>query len=128
MSKDKLINLQKEWYKKLKDEGFEDIEYFDKTSMEPQDWLKGNSKFSGTVSEDQKATETAEFNFNSTRDYFLAATHWLITGNFQSPIDKRIWELHSNGESLREIGEEIGYSHPKVLRIINKYKKQFLKN
>ena len=117
------LKLQKIWYKKLKDEGFEDLEYFDDQGK-PQEWLKGNSKFSSQEDETVQASDSSALEFECTLEYYLQAAHLLHTATFDNDIDRHIWFLHSEGESLRKIGNQVGYSHPKVLRIINKYRKR----
>ena len=120
-----LKRLQKEWYKKLKDDGFEDIEYMDK-NQDPQEWLKGNSKFS-PMYDDQMAVIEAEVDHSCTEDYFRAAADLLFEGIFDTEEDRYVWEMHSNGATLRGIAKEIGCSHPRILRIVNKYRKHIVK-
>lgn len=37
----------------------------------------------------------------------MMASHFLHTHQFTSHLDKMVWELHSEGKSLREIAKEI---------------------
>ena len=44
MKSKELIKLQKEWYKKLEEDGFVDIERFNPRTMEPDDILKRSTQ------------------------------------------------------------------------------------
>jgi hypothetical protein len=119
--------LQKQWYKKLKDEGFKDIEYF--RNGEPGEWLRGNSKFSdeeSALAMTPQEEERANINYQTTFEYYQAARGLLHNpNNFRSDIDYSVWELHSEGHSLRAIGKFMGFSHSKVMRIIDNYRKHY---
>jgi hypothetical protein len=121
-----LVKLQKEWYKKLKDSGFDDLEYFDDAGQ-PKEWLKGTSKYQSPVSEShieflENAYEDNELIYNNTLDYYLAVSHSIDIIPFDNEVHKQIWELHGEGLSLREIAKIVKFSHPKVLRILNHYR------
>ena len=115
----KFTKLQKEWYKKLKESGFEDLEYF-YPNGEAKEWLKGSSKFD--FFSDNPALDVPSLTYESTLDYYNNAVSKLETTKFDSEEHKEIWRLHSEGMSLRKIGSAFNYSHPKILRILNKYK------
>ncbi len=121
-----LVKLQKEWYKKLKDNGFNDLEYFDEVGQ-PKEWLKGTSKYQSPVSEShieflENAYEDNELIYSNTLDYYLAVSHSVDSIPFDNEVHKQIWELHGEGLSLREIAKIVNFSHPKVLRILNHYR------
>jgi len=121
-----LVKLQKEWYKKLKDNGFNDLEYFDDAGQ-PKEWLKGTSKYQSPVSEShieflENAYEDNELIYNNTLDYYLGISHSIDVIPFDNEVHKQIWELHGEGLSLREIAKIVKFSHPKVLRILNHYR------
>lgn len=90
-------SLQDEWDQKLRDSGFEDIE--DRHS--PREMLK-------TWHSTQFARRFNKERFDARRDYFDRATHFLHSHPFRSVLEKTIWELHSEGKSLREIAKETG--------------------
>ena len=115
--------LQSEWYSKLKDEGFEDIEYL--RDGEPGEWLKGNSKFASeeaALSMSLEETDEADIIYSTTFDYYSQAAALLHTAEFESDIHQRVWEMHSEGLSYRKIGKAVGFSHPKVMRMVDKIK------
>ncbi len=109
MSKNKeLIRLQKEWYLKLKDEGFKDTEYFD-SNMEPRDIQKKDTY--------KHALEIRD-RFVSTASHYIYARQLLHTNHI--PEEKRrVWELYSEGVPYRTIASEVGISFTAVKKIID---------
>ena len=87
--KDNFKELQKQWYKKLKDEGFQDIEASN-AEMFPR---PGRSH----VSDDSPDKILAIM------EYYSMARSFLIDHEFKSEKHKTIWEYHSEGMSVREI-------------------------
>lgn len=81
--------LQEKWYGKLKRSGFEDIERSDES-------LK---KWSLMFVTDDSTEITRE----AKTEYYRAAGHFLHDHQFDSTTEKRIWELHSSGLSIRNI-------------------------
>jgi len=120
---DNLRDLKKDWYKKLAEEGFEDIEYFDR-DMNPKEWLKGPGNVYSDSGE-TPADKDALLDKTLTLDYYLAAASFLHTGKFDNDTEEFIWKAHSEGESLRKIAAKVGFSHPKVLRMVDKYRLRF---
>lgn len=82
--------LQAKWYKKAKESGFEDIE-------KDEQWLKRHTGFYGK--DHLYRTEYAR----ARRDYYIAAGQFLHSHLFDNEVDRRIWELHANGVSIRDI-------------------------
>ena len=131
MSKNKetLQELQKQWYKTLEDSGFSDLEYFD-ANMKPKEWMKGNHRFTNLPVDDashlQDDTDTLSVGDTYTYNYFVNASRYLEYGEFTSDYEKDIWSLHAEGLSSRDIGKQVGKSHPAVLRVIGKIKNDML--
>lgn len=96
MDQKTLRALRREWDKKLKESGFEDIE--DRES--PREMLKSwhSTKFFYRFDEDR---------FLARKDYFELATQFLGTHRFESEIDREVWRLHTEGESLRKIANHL---------------------
>lgn len=96
MDKKTLRNLQREWDKKLKDSGFKDIE--DRES--PREMLKSwhSTMFVHRFDEGR---------FTARQKYYELATQFLTSHNFQSEVDREVWRLHTEGESLRKIAMEL---------------------
>ena len=95
-----LNKLEKIWYKKLKDFGFDDIEL----NGYLKDWsnrdvvhdlyshipmLGGNSN--------------RLIKITSKRDYYIFAEHYIVEGEFCSKDHKTIWTMHANGVGIVDI-------------------------
>lgn len=80
------------WYKKLQKEGFKDIEQ-DEDNL--KEW---STKF--FLNHDKTTREAKE-------SYYSMATQFLNEYNFESNLDKVIWEYHANAMSVREIAETL---------------------
>ncbi len=87
--------LKDKWYKKLEKSGFEDIE--DNKYEEPK--LKAYHYLRFKVVEPSVHAARAK--------YYENCRGVLANHRFQSPLYRRIWELHTEGLSLREIESEI---------------------
>lgn len=100
--------LKDEWYKKLKESGFEDIES-DETRLK-----KWSSQF-GRM--DHSVIQIRE-------SYYQMATRFFNEHNFDTDLDKVIWLYHSEGIGSREIVDtlakvNIQTSHTIICRIIS---------
>ncbi len=102
-----LKEAQDEWYKKLKKSGFDDIE-------QDEDRLKkwASSSFKGKINgarhnEKQAFTDAKE-------EYYRRAGHFLYDHEFASAFQRRIWELHAEGKSLREISKAVRKMNTKM--------------
>lgn len=115
-------DLKDQWYQKLKDSGFEDIE----DTQSEKEFL---NVWHSNVFQIEKTTH----NFQSKQSYYYDAAHALEIYRdcplfFTDPSDQLAWELHCNGISLRNISKELnkrGYKTNKDLlnKVINKFKK-----
>lgn len=88
--KTELQRLQETWYKKLKNEGFNDIEYADGSIA------VGVPRSLGWKDADLRV---------STQEYYYMAYHFLNEYKFECERDRIIWEYHSNGISSRNIAK-----------------------
>jgi len=112
---DDFKSLQKLWYKKLKDSGFEDIEDFEgcrilKRSFSAYTW------------------QHTQQDFDEIQDYFRLAGQFYYEHRFENKLEKEIWRLHSEGVSYREIAEILRTHKQKVnkdsvQKIVSKYSK-----
>lgn len=89
--KQTLASLKKEWYDKLKSEGFNDIEV-DETRLKT--WSYSMSRV---------AYKYKDMMFNSKTDYYRLSEHFLNEFKFESELDKVVWEYHTNGVSRKNI-------------------------
>jgi hypothetical protein len=89
--KTELETLKDKWYKKLKDEGFNDIEQ-DEDNL--KEWSR--SVFG------RKHNSTWQGGWQARFEYYQLATRFLNEYKFETPLQKIVWEYHSNGLSDRE--------------------------
>lgn len=92
---DDLKKLQKEWYLKLQESGFIDIEQTEKEHSPFKDWH--SLKFR-KVSIDRK---------EETEEYYARARALLWSHPFQDELHKKIWAYHSEGFSKRQIEKRV---------------------
>ncbi len=91
MSAQNYNKLKKEWYKKLKDSGFNDIE-----------------KSTGQIGRTKpNVTNRNSDQISAIQEYYAMARSFLIDHNFVSEFEKIVWEYHSEGLSLRKISETL---------------------
>ncbi len=104
------LKLKDQWYKKLAKSGFEDIE---NTSLPDPDLKHCDVIRFNKVTPDAYETRTK---------YFSNCRDLLNTYKFETKLHKRIWELHSEGLSLREIETVIKkrYKKDSIHNIIRK--------
>lgn len=93
--------LKDKWYKKLERSGFEDIEdnKYDEPKLKEYDYLRFK-KISLSLHE-------------ARAKYYSNCRDILAKDDFQTKLHKRIWELHTDGLSLREIEREIKNEYKK---------------
>ncbi len=110
----KFLELFEKWNKKLVKAGHNEIEDFSRPDPSLKSW--DNFKFK-KVTPDEYETKTK---------YYANARNVLNKYEFQTPLHRKIWELHSEGLSLRDIEIEIKMKYKKdtINMIIQKIKLQ----
>lgn len=120
-SKPTLKQLKKQWYNKLKDDGFDDIEYAGGTMQ---------------VGHPRGIAIWDPFLRELTLDYYGMCTDFLNEYKFKNNLERAIWEYYTNGLSHREIStilktlktkSRIGKSHDSVWRLIKKLESEMKK-
>jgi hypothetical protein len=112
-----------EWYKKLEDEGFEDIEVFknNKGQFRSTPYINGDIK-NLYKSRQEMSDEFFREHCNLTYLYYAACRAFLAYNRTALPfLDAKILELHSEGYSLRRIVKHLrGFvcRYPKINRRI----------
>lgn len=81
--------LTKEWYAKLKAEGFNDIE---RTDGSLTIWASTHVLPYHTMT-----------TFTAKQDYYQLAGQFLYDHKFVDHFEKRVWEMHASGHSVRTI-------------------------
>ena len=87
--------LQTKWYKKLQQKGFNDIERTDKIG-----------KAAGRLKTDALENVSHSYSahqFSIKEEYYRLAGQFLHEHKFKTQVEKKIWELHSEGVSVRNI-------------------------
>ncbi len=101
--------LREHWYKKLADEGFDDLERSSQTG-----------RYSDILKTPDKRT-VAWQNQLVIRDFYLALDTYLTTAEIPER-DRRILELWSEGTYLIDIARQSNLSYKTIKNIIAKYK------
>lgn len=115
---DKFKRLQKKWQDKLKKSGFEDKEESVNTPIKGgnTDRLKtwSSSFFRGRFNQTQYEARAA---------YYRFASQFLHDHAFDNPLERAIWEHHSNGISTYKMVVLVNKSHTKIHTVITKLAK-----
>lgn len=108
--------LKDQWYRKLAEEGFEDIED-----------ENGNLKnHKGSFHSTGMGCRNGNLVFKqSLEDYYRLASHKLYDAKFPSKLHKDVWTLHVAGKSREVIAKELKVSVTAVRWRIAKLRKAF---
>jgi hypothetical protein len=106
----KFLALQKKWYAKARNSGFQDHE----AGPGKQD-LPLTTKHSGLHFSRKRAAHVGE---GTPEEYYRLAGHFLYDYNFETDYDQEVWKLHAEGVSVRKT--VVVMQH----RGINTYKRQ----
>ena len=109
-------SIQKFWYQKLKDSGFEDIE---KIQRDHRFVLKNHHSHYLNL----KYTRTRN---QSNRFYYEISNQILNDYPFKCEKEKLIWEHHNDGKSIRKISKELSISCWKVFKTLKEIRKSIL--
>jgi hypothetical protein len=89
-------SLKSKWYKKLAKSGFEDIEGNEEYFNASDTFTRHSSRYRDSVQR-----------FEAKQEYYRLAGHFLYDHKFSSTLEKMIWQLHSEGLSIREITKKL---------------------
>lgn len=90
-----LSTIEREWYSKLKESGFTDIENYNHPNRPLTSWH--GFKWANILKDEKEEIEA----------YYSKARALLHTYKFDSETHKIIWELHSEGLSKRQIERKL---------------------
>lgn len=113
------------WYKKLKEAGFDDIE-----NQETHDLKKySNNLFFKHSSRDVGVVHK----FVYVRRYFELAAQFVGSPEYLACISKnpkyaRVWEMHADGRTYREIAKETGMHKMTALDVVKRLSKVMLES
>lgn len=103
--------LDAKWQTKLAKDGFDEQE--DRNSPNEMLLAWHGTLFRNNLSPGQ---------FQARQEYYTRARSFLLEYNFRDKMDKRIWELHTEGWAYRNVAKEVGLSGDKTLKAINRLK------
>lgn len=111
--------LQAQWDKKLKEDGFVDIEtrYGDEILLKRYDSNYFTHKSHGWRGAD---------NHQAHAQYFREARHKMWTFKFRDEHDKTVWWLHANGLYNREIARIVKKSKDKIRLDLKRIRREML--
>lgn len=112
MTKD-FKKIQKEWYSKLKESGFDDIEVEEKGKIRLKKW--DSVYFFCRHTSDE---------FFMKKKYYEMVTDFLNSYPFDREQDRTVWKFHSEGLTVRAIAEETQMKSCQVFLILSSLKKK----
>lgn len=92
INKAQLKQLQAEWYQRLRETGFDDIEQTAESNAKLRSW----HSYHFSIQHDPSR-------FQAKQEYYYKATQYLDHGKFRTKTEKHLWKLHSEGLGLRQI-------------------------
>lgn len=109
--------LQKTWYDKLKNtkskqypEGFNDIEQDNGMLKTWESSHYTKHKYNGLTLESWLVSKQAQV------EYYTLARQWTHEHKFKSKEEKKLWELHAEGMSYREMQKKTGINYSVLSR------------
>lgn len=114
------LKLRKEWYAKLENEGFEDIEHTNWDTGKAGDKFKGGGfRSAGDVQR--------RFGWDKVRYYELASQRvWdMREEGCWTKEQIEIFELHSQGMTNKDIWKAMGVSKSRIAKVIKEQKERF---
>lgn len=103
-------DLKVEWYKKLKESGFDDVEQDEDNLKEWTSSKLYRGQNNGASFEHIQVTRS------SREEYYRLAGYFLYDHEFKTPLEKEIWTYHSDGKSLREIASILREQKVKIYK------------
>lgn len=125
--------LIQQWYKKLEESGFQDIEtasgFLTGTSYRgggqhaTYKHLRekmGKSRFTAQSQVDESWAKNQDV-----QNYYYLAEQFANCYEFKSEIDKQLWTMYADGQTYREMGKTVGKSAYWVFQQIKRLKPEF---
>lgn len=131
-----LTQLIREWDKKLKDSGFDDIESRKTGAIRGSggDVYLGNKTLEKTASDKNRIeinNEGISRGYTtlvwkeSQAEYYRIACQCLWDREFKSVLERILWQLHAEGMSYQQIADEMPVSLDQVRRCIERLAREF---
>lgn len=116
--------IQKEWYDKLKKEGFEDIEDVHEKTEYIRIW---HSSYFQTKYHPQ-VFEAKRTYYELAGQFLEASPHFRFELYFQCEIEKTIWEMHAQGIPVRTIAKKLKAKVCQIHKIIVQIRKVMMES
>lgn len=117
----KFRKVQDHWYEELKREGFEDIENTQREDRPLKKWHF--SLFNSKSDREPRHDGRVALQYRTTTEFYQQASDLLLTYQFASRVEKRIWELFCDGNTEREIAALVKeYKKSSIHLIISRIK------
>ena len=122
-SKREFLALRKEWYDKLEDEGFQDIENHDWRSGEAQHLFKSTGSPKNAFEVQRRYSPDKQRYFELARQDYQD----MLRDPYKYSLEEReIMSLWSEGMRMAEIGRKMGLSVRKVKKVVQAAEDRFL--
>lgn len=108
MNKTEFTRLRTAWYRKLRESGFRDVERAD-----------------GSIADSHRLTWALGMGpliLQARSEYFSAAASYLAEATFPTQTERRIWAMHADGVTIREIASKVGHLKDFVWRRVVKHR------
>lgn len=102
--------LRAYWYRRLRESGFRDIEHRD-GSLADRNRLAYALALGPVVRQ-------------ANAEYYDDAAAYLAVAVFPTALEQRVWELHVDGMTVREIARRVGCTKDFVQRRVKKHREQ----
>lgn len=110
-------DLLKEWYDKLNQSGFSDIEEISQKGdpvLKKWDSFYFSARYPSTI-------------FHAKSTYYYVASHFLENHHFEDDLHKRVWRFHAEGISFRGIANLLDLNKDSVSSIVTNLKNEMKK-
>lgn len=126
MSKPNLQQLQQKWYRKLEEQGFKDIE---DTQGRLKTWTGHalHDEFAEPLPEHHRK-ESSKIHKTSQQEYYRLVGQFLFDKEFPNKEYRKVWQLHAEGKSYKEIAGIVGFTKRMVRYRICKMRMLFFKS
>ena len=119
-----LERLQRRWYRRLRAEGFSDIEYGVENGMLKVACRENRGGRLGAMADPQALEGYAPLEYEATVEYYSRAGEMLWHYPWDSARDRGVWHLHCQGKSLRQIASARRLSLKQAFTILRRLRLQ----
>ena len=118
--------LRRTWYAKLRAHGFNDIEDVEKDMLKTWTASGWAPTVGGTNTRTQLTHSASRYSRAHAAAYYRMAGSFLHEHQFEKKWHKRVWRMHSQGQSYKTISEATGISNYRVKATVQRLKKVML--